>query len=224
MKVELFFIMGYASTGLALLIFLMAFVPYQRRKAESRLIGGASLISVVTHLILLFGSFRGKDVNLPQNLAMLLIFLLSAAAYYHVLNRRYQRFFLISTVGVICFGVCNLLFLQKDDYNTYTVVLSSFILIIYCIVYLYRLLVDLPEQQLHLVPMFWFNAAILIYRAGTLFLFLLTPYLVKVLNNDLLIYWSFHNILNVVQQIVIIIGLWQDLRNIKSRSLSPSVR
>jgi hypothetical protein len=86
------------------------------------------------------------------------------------------------------------------------------------------LLVELPVQQLQTVPMFWFNAAILIYRAGALFLFLFTPYLVKVLNNDLLIYWSFHNILTIVHQIVITIGLWQDLRNIRSRSLSPSVQ
>ena len=101
--------------------------------------------------------------------------------------------------------------------------LNHIILIVYCILYCYRLLVDLPVQHLQRVPMFWFNSAILIFNAGTLFLFLFASYLVEVLNNDLLIYWSFHNILNIIQHLIVIIGLWQDLRNIRLRSSSLSV-
>ncbi len=223
MKVELFFVVGHVATGLSLFILLMAFLPYKGRKIESRLIGVSSSISLASHLTIIFIPFHGKQVNLPQNIATLLIFLPLALAYHLILNRRYQTFFSSSTLCFLAFGICNLFFWQKDDYNTYTLAVGSLILIVYCILYLYRLLVDLPVQELQTVPMFWFNSAILIYRAGTLFLFLFTPYLVKVLNNDLLIYWSFHNILNVVHQIVLTIGLWQDLRNIKLRSLSPSV-
>lgn len=224
MEVELFYLVAQVSTCLSLLIVLMAFLPFKYRKIESRLIGVASLISLATHGLLMLSSLRGKEVNLPQNVATILIFLPLAVAYYRALSRRYSAFFLISTLAYLSFAVYNLFFWQKDDYNTYTLAVGSFILLIYCIMYLYRLLIDLPVQQLQSVPMFWFNSAILIYRAGALFLFLFTPYLVKVLRNDLLIYWSFHNILNVVHQVVIIFGLWQDLLNIKSRSLSPSVR
>jgi len=215
--------MANVATALAVLITLLAFVPIKKLKIESRLIGVASAISVATYVVLMFGNFRGKEVNLPQNIATILIFFPLAIAYYRVLNKQYKGFFIASTFLFLTFGIYNLVNWQQDDYNSYTDAVASFFLIIYCILYLYRLLVELPVQQLHTVPMFWFNSAILLYQAGALFLFLFRPYLIEVLGNDMLIYWSFHNILNVVHQIILIIGLCLDLRNIKLRSLSPSV-
>ncbi|MEJ7643030.1 MAG: hypothetical protein WKF87_00415 [Chryseolinea sp.] len=223
MSLEIFYIIFEISNFLAIVIVLMAFIPFKGRNFESRIIGVASLIMVATYLILISFTFHGKEVNIPQSVAVVLIVITLALLYHISLQRRYSHFFFISTAVFFIFSVCNLFFWQKDENNSYTDAIGSFLLIIYGIMYLYRLLVDLPVQQLHTVPMFWFNAAILIYRAGALFLFLFTHYLVKVLNNDLLIYWTFHNILAIVHQIVITIGLWQDLRNTKLRSLSPSV-
>ena len=76
----------------------------------------------------------------------------------------------------------------------------------------------LPVQELQRLPMFWYVTSNLVYNAGTLFLLLFTTYLVEVLHNDLLIYWSFHNILDIIQDLLIMLGLWQDLRNIRLHS------
>jgi uncharacterized membrane protein len=43
-------------------------------------------------------------------------------------------------------------------------------------------------------------------------------YLVNVEKNDLLVYWTLHNILKSLEIVMIISALWIDLRNIKSPS------
>ena len=59
--------------------------------------------------------------------------------------------------------------------------------------------------------MFWINTAILIYFSGNLFLFIFNTYLVSVLKDDLVVYWSFHNLLYLIKNVLFAIGLWQNL-------------
>jgi len=130
-------------------------------------------------------------------------------------GKKYKN--LLLGVGSIytVFWFANFFFIQKDDLNTYTRVFGSIILIFYCLLYYYRLLTDLLVQELLRLPMVWYVTSNLMYNAGTLFLLLFVTYLIEVLHNDLLVYWSFHNILDIIQDLLIMVGLWQDLRNIR---------
>lgn len=223
MTLELFIWTADIQLWLAVCIILMAYLPYRNRGPEARLIGFTGLLHVGGYLSILLIQPKGKDVNTPQNIEGILFFLTLAYLYFVTLRRLYAHFFKATVALFLTFALFNILFWQKNDLNTYSLAVRSFFILIYCILYWYRLLIDLPVSQLQRLPMFWYNTSFLIYTAGTLFLFLFYSYFVEVLHNDMLTYWTFHNILSIVQHLVIMIGLWQDLRNIKSRSSLPSV-
>jgi hypothetical protein len=224
MSIELFLRIVSIVDVTGLVNFLLAFVFFSRRSLEAKLIGVFFGFSILLYSVLHVIELHGKEINIPQSFCGIFQFLVTTLLYYVALNKKNGGRFLSVAIVFFLFGIVNVLFWQKLDINTYTSSISSFIVLVYCVVYWYRLLVELPVQELHRFPMFWYNSAFLIFSAGTLFLYLFTSYLQEVLHNNLLIYWSFHNILSIVQRIVIMIGLWQDLRNIKLGSSLPRVQ
>ena len=143
-----------------------------------------------------------------------------ALIYNHATAGKFYKLFSGITVIYLIFGISNFLFFQKTGIASYTKLFSSLIIIFYAIIYFYRLMVELPAVHLHHLPMFWFNSGFLLYYAGSVFLFAFMSYLVHVLNDDLLIYGSFHNVLNIIQEFIIIIGVAFDLRQRNYSGLS----
>lgn len=224
MSINLFLKIVEISEGFSFVISILAFSLFTRRSFETKLVGIFFLLDVLTFIFIHVVPLHGKEINVPQTACGTFQFLVATTLYYVAFNRKYKKPLVIVASLLFVLSISNLLFLQGFDMNSYTNSLTSVIILVYCMVYWYRLMVELPVQQLHRFPMFWFNSAFLIFSAGTLFLYLFAAYLTEVLHNDLLIYWSFHNILSIVQRIVIMIGLWQDLRNIKLGSSLPQVR
>jgi hypothetical protein len=70
----------------------------------------------------------------------------------------------------------------------------------------------LPTTKLWSLPMFWINSAVLIFFSGNLFLFALTHYLVHILNDNLVVYWGFHNLLNIVKNILFAAGFYVSIK------------
>jgi hypothetical protein len=91
----------------------------------------------------------------------------------------------------------------------------SALIIFYALYYFYWLLKELPTTRLHRLPMFWINAAHIIFYSGNIFLFGLTSYIVNVLKDNLLVYWMLHNALGLLQASMFIIASVMDLRRIK---------
>ncbi|MBA4057372.1 MAG: hypothetical protein C0490_21845 [Marivirga sp.] len=223
MTLEIFFRIALIHGVLSTLFVVLALVFFRRTGLETKVLILAFVFGPVAYLSMGALNLKGKQVNIPQSIDAIIYFCALTVVYYHALGKRYTKSFLTIGILFVVVALINLLFIQKMDNNTYTKVIRSIILISYCVFYCYRLMVDLPVQHLHRVPMFWYNSGILIFNAGTLFLFLFTNYLVEVLHNDLLIYWTLHNILHIIQTLVIIFGLWMDLRNSNVPSSSPSV-
>lgn len=67
------------------------------------------------------------------------------------------------------------------------------------------------------MPMFWFNSAFLVLGAGTFVLYTFTSYLIHVLRNDMITYWSIHNMLSIFAHLIVLIGLYYDFRQLKIR-------
>jgi hypothetical protein len=179
-------------------------------------------MSVIADTFIYTFPFHGKDINIPPSIVSIVAPVILFCMFYVAWRRRYGVFVLIVCILQFLFGACNFIFVQKNDINSYTQTASSIPLLLFCVIYFYRLLIDLPAQHLHKHPMFWICTAILIYNAGTLFLSIFTHYLVEVLANDFVLYGNFTLIMAIIQQLVVLIGLWQDLRNIKSHSSSLS--
>jgi len=224
MTLDLFARISHAQVYLAILIVIFCGLYFSKRCIESKVLGLHYLFGLLPSLIFLLVPMKGKEYNIPQNVYLVLQLIIISLLFYKAVLGKYKGLFISVTLGFLVFGFINILFIQKNDINTYTKTLSSVILIFYCVLYYYRLLVDLPVQHLHKLPMFWYSMAFLMYNAGTLFLMLFTSYLVEVLHNDLLIYWTFHNILDIVQNLIVMVGLWKELQHIRSRSLLPLVQ
>jgi len=218
MTLETFLVIAQTQVFLSVLVVLMSFYQFRRRTIEIKWLGFTFLLGPVIFTMILLVQLKGKSVNIPQSANAIFFFLGLTAVYNTALKRRYEKFFTFIAAMFTLFAVCNLLFIQQDSNNTYSQAARSVIMVGFCVLFFYRLLEDLPVQHLQRVPMFWFNAAFIIYNAGTLFLFLFAAYFVEVLHNNLLLYWSFHNILNIIQHLIVMVGLWQDLRNIRSHS------
>ncbi|SHH98295.1 hypothetical protein SAMN04488109_6466 [Chryseolinea serpens] len=198
------------------LIVVLSWVHFKRRSIEIKLIGLNFVPPILGYFSLGLFNLRGLPVNIPQNIETCCHFVILWNLYYFGLQKRYTRMFVAVFIVFSIFAFVNAFFGQKMYFNSYTVALSDVILIVYCVTYFYRLLVDLPAQHLQQLPMFWISAAFLIHAAGALFLYLFTAYLTQFFFNDVLIYWTFHNILNIFQEILILIGVAVDLKNVTS--------
>lgn len=159
--------------------------------------------------------------NIAASVGNIISFPLVAWIYFLETGRQYKERYIAVVSAYVIFGIANLLYIQGDAINSYTFVFRSVCTIVFALYYFYWLLRELPTSQLQKLPMFWINSAYMVFASGTLFLYVFTSYLVNVMENDLLIYWSFHNILGIIEILMIIVALWMDLRNIKSHSLSP---
>jgi hypothetical protein len=224
MTIESFIFFFKTQTTLSALVSILAFIYFDKRQIEVKLIGLAFFISMLGDFAVYFLPLRGKDVNIPSHITSILIVIVTCILFNIVLKNKYRMIILVLCILYCCGAIANFLFGQKKDINSYNQIASAIIFISLSIVYFYRLLIDLPAQQLHRLPMFWFCTSILIFNAGTLFLSVFTTYLVEVLHNDFLFYGTFQIIMYIIQHLVVMIGLWQDLRNIKSPSSSPLAR
>ena len=129
----------------------------------------------------------------------------------------------IILVASILFCIVNLTLVQGPwVFNSFSNVVASLILIAFCIVYLYRLLNDLPIIHIQNLPMLWITFAVLTYYAGNFFLFLVKNYLTYGESSFHRVMWILHNLLNVTKNILFAIALWQNYRKVRSSSLSSS--
>ena len=104
---------------------------------------------------------------------------------------------------------------SKDTHNLAKIPVSI-VFISLSLAYFFRLLNKMPTTHIHHLPMFWINTGILIFYAGTIMIFIFSDYLVNVLKDSLMVYWSFYNSLNILSHVLIAMGLWQVTRKVKS--------
>jgi hypothetical protein len=223
MTIEKFLALAHIQTALSAIVAILCLVKFKSRDRVVRLIGLVFLTSFLANMTALaFHKFTllNAFVNATYPGFSIISFILISRVYYISLRTFHIRWFVLSTVIFIAFALSNLFFIQKEEVNSYTNIFYSAILIIYCLLYFYTLIRDLPSLYLHHLPMFWFNSALLIFHAGVFFLFAFTSYMVNVLKNDLLIYWSFHNVLSIIEHFIVLIGLYYDLKFLKGKAIA----
>ena len=213
MSVEILSYTAYFQTVLSAVVAFFALIKFYSREAYIKLIGLAFLLGFLANSCAWLLSWLGlrSFMNVPQTFYDSIIICVISLIFYYALGKRYGKMFFIVTVFYLLFALINFLFLQKHTINSYNKFLSSFIVISYCILFFYRLMVELPSMHLQRMPMFWFNSALLIYYAGALILFVFTSYIINVLKQNLITYWIFHNSLSICEHFLILIGLYYDL-------------
>ena len=210
-----------AAVFTAIAMFLCLY-KFQHRSHDVKIQGLNFFLSTAVTLYINVTGLHGPPINIPQNMYIVPMILLNLVMYDVVWKGRYRRITIWSTILFCIFTVWNFMFGQGATFNSNTILFGGVFIMVHCVLYYYYLLADLPVQRLDKLPMFWFNAGNLTYFGGSLFIF--AAYVVEVFRDSLLLYWSIGNVLRIAQFILIIVGLCQDLRNIRSHSSLPSAR
>jgi hypothetical protein len=173
---------------------------------------GALLITVLlTEVITGIGAHVvHTNMNLVINISELLTFIMIVLMYkkqIHWKNTNTIAYVIIA--GYLLFGLVNLFFIQGlRQYNSYTWSVSNVCIIVTSLTYFYVLIQQLPTESITRLPMFWINAAMLIYYSGTFVVYLATDYLVNVLKNDLITTFYFHHFLGLIFYSILWYALW----------------
>jgi drug/metabolite transporter (DMT)-like permease len=119
----------------------------------------------------------------------------------------------------VLFGVINYFFLQTpDNFNTYSAYLFAIFMLVSVMESLTMLMKNMPVEKIQTLPIFWLSFGVLVYYAGTLFLFLFNNYLIVHLPRIHQNIWVIHNLLNISKNFFLFMALWV---NYKSKT-SPS--
>jgi len=100
-----------------------------------------------------------------------------------------------------------------SDHNSLLSTFTSISALIVCMLYFYRTLQDLPTMEIHKDPTIWIVIAALVYYSGTIFLFIVSNYFLKFDVSMHAVLWAFHNVLNIVKNILFATALWRSLLN-----------
>jgi hypothetical protein len=214
MKIEHYLLLAFIQTGLSAVVALLSFIKFRSRDEIIRLIGfvflTSALANIIAYLLHRSGTFRGY-MNLAHPVYTIITLGLYSRIYFIQLGKKNAKVFLGVSIAFVFFALFNIFYIQGTTLNSYSKVFYSAIILVYCLLYFYVLMKDLPSLYVHHLPMFWFNSALLIFHAGTFFFYSFQDYLVNVLKNDLLVYSSLQNMWSILMHIIFIIGLWVDL-------------
>jgi hypothetical protein len=219
---DVYYLTFYIDTTLLALLVFGAFYRYRRRSRSVKLLGWVFLLSFLANVLsyLLIGALR----NVPGTVFDFAMMFFIGWLYNNETGGKHRNYLIVCTIIYFIFGIYNVFYVQPLTISSYNKLFASFLIISYTVMFFYKLMKDLPERQVHQLPMFWFNSALLIFYAGTLFLFAFTSYLINVLKNDLLFYMLFHNLLSVIHHYIFIIGLRYDLRRLDSSGVKGLTR
>jgi hypothetical protein len=178
-----------------------------------RILGLMGLVSVVLQF-LQTGSQLFFGVHYLNAIGDCYVFLESLLflAFYYILftNNRYLRLALIGSAFIIV-SIYSMVLFGDATYPWYAVLSATrnILLILFSVVTFFKLLTDLPNNNLLSLPLFWINSSILFYFSCTFMLSLTMDYIAQVLKDDFQIFWTFKNFLRAGFCVVICIGIWK---------------
>ncbi len=216
MDINDFFILICCSIASA---FVPTIIGLINLRLKSHLLKSLWLLIFLAFAIDILGVSIRSFSNEFGNAYRLIEFILLLRVYYFAFESRALKGFVAIGLIYTIFFVADLFFFQPAQLNSFSITLTSLVFIIFSILYFLKLMRDLPTTQIQKLPMFWINTAVLVYFAGSFFVFLLRNYLIEVLHDNQILYWSFHNILNIIKNLLFAIGLWQGIRKPLSNSL-----
>ncbi|MBX2969147.1 MAG: hypothetical protein KF803_07230 [Cyclobacteriaceae bacterium] len=91
------------------------------------------------------------------------------------------------------------------------------LLILFSVSYFIYLLRQLPEDDLMKFPMFWINAAVVIFFSGVFMLSYFRDYIVLVLKDDTAGFWAFRNFFSTAYWLVLAYAGWLNLQSIRAQ-------
>ncbi|MBT1697281.1 hypothetical protein KK083_10365 [Fulvivirgaceae bacterium PWU4] len=118
-----------------------------------------------------------------------------------------KRTFIFINILYFIFSLVNLLFLQKSSLHSYSQTLQSIIILFLCIIFYFKLLKELPTQQIQKLPLFWIVSGFFFSYAGKLVIYAITHYMIAI-GDDFILISIFHVSLTLIAYLIMAVGVW----------------
>lgn len=158
----------------------------------------------------LYTSLSGAKNNLlVYNFFNIAELILLSGLYYRAFDgARFRQLVLIINALYVPFALYRFT-RAPDAYDGLVLALENFLLILLVLLYFYQLLNNLEVTRLSRFPMFWISTGILMFFAGSLFIYLFSNYILTRENypalRDL---WNVTHYLNIVFHLALAAGIW----------------
>jgi len=164
-------------------------------------------ISFLSDLVSLYFAFNSQRnywvINIYRVIEILLI------GYFFYLNLGVKKIVLFITILFLLVFLYLLIFVNFNSFYGSTFAIHAIINIALCLMIFYEFYKNEQEIFIDKTPLFWLNIGFLAYFAGALFSFLLSNYLLTRYPEFSKEAWKFHNIANILKNILFAIGLWK---------------
>lgn len=201
---------GYISALSILIPLISATLTYNKQNKTLKRLSVFILFSVFTESVALYYGYNGWNNMAISHLYAFIQVPLLAWIFSSFIGGLQNKIILFSTISYLLFSIINLIFWEDlDVFNSNQRYFAAVVIIMFCSFYFIQVFVQASVVNIELESNFWMSAAILIYTAGTLFLFILKSELMEEGSND---YWYVNGILNIILNIGLTVSLWVGTR------------
>lgn len=143
--------------------------------------------------------------------------------FYHAIQwPTLKRAFIFVNILYFIFSLVNLLFLQKSSLHSYSQTLQSIIILLLCIIFYFKLLKELPTQQIQKLPLFWIVSGFFFSYAGKLVIYAITHYMIAI-GDDFILISIFHVSLTLIAYLIMAVGVWLNHKQTAPGEVNKSI-
>lgn len=215
MSLSTFLLLSTIQGYLPVALFLLALFRWKKISRISRVTAWYLISCSAAHFLVVY-IFSLKVIKNGNNVTGNLFTFIEVAFLLAIFaiafdSKKITRNLAIVTILFWVLGALNAVFLQPlSTINSNTLALGNVLLMGTSIFYFYSLLHNMPTQNLTQYPMFWMATAILIYSAGAFVTYVVTEYMIVLMQNEFLYVWSFKNCLRSLSFLLIGWGIIHD--------------
>lgn len=205
-------IRNISSYSVLLPLALFAIAVYKRKQPGSVWLLGLLLIvsgfaDLASYIAYYYFHINPNPVVSAYGVIQFLIFMfIYRTEYTGIVIKRLAD---VATVGFIIFAFVNFWFIQGvHGLNTNLFTVSSIVLIIFCLLYFYQIIQELPEPYIERMVMFWVGAGVFFYFGSNLFLFITVDRYILKADESFLLSWGLHNGSNAIKNVIFSIAFY----------------
>jgi hypothetical protein len=197
---------SYASIALPLLAYLVRFRVASR---PIHLIGVIAIVSVISDTLAFRSFAQGTSTILLFNTYYVILFALLAWFYFDILTQKSERTVVIGglLIYVVSFALITTFLQPFSVYQNHVWTIIALIMVVFStcyVLHIFSLRTPMSNNAL-----LWINSGILYYFTLNLFLFVMSSYVLTKLEPQISnLIWSFHNVNNVLKNILIGFGIF----------------
>jgi hypothetical protein len=196
---------SYASVAFPLLAYLVKFRVATR---PIHLIGAVLVVSAISDTVAFRLFAQGASTVLAFNIYYVILFALLAWFYLDILTQKFERPIVIGgiLIYIISFVLITVFVQPFSVYQNNVWTITALIMVIFSTCYVLHVF-SLRAPMIN-TALLWINSGILYYFTLNLFLFVMSNYVLTKMEPEISnLIWSFHNINNVLKNILIGIGI-----------------